>query len=342
LPLDSARPAILHIAPQHPAFIPQIGTLPGGATLLRIHFEPAALHDFLRAANLHIDLLALFGQTQPWLAALRPVIAPRAILLGPPDIATATEDWPNTERTSTIADFTVRPIGGWFLPVTYTPPDDIVPPARDGPKLWLAAIMRDEANSIVNMLHSIAPIAAGFVLLDTGSTDDTQARARAYLETLDKPLILQTHPADRFDTMRNAALDLVPGDADWVLMLDADEELCPEDHAKLLELLCHATYDAYALPRYNYPGADKAGEVTPYPDRQVRLLRHNRTPPIRYSGAVHEKIRDVNIGLLPLDASILAQGRGGPHIHHLVRRFRTPEAEAAKQLRYRAIAERYN
>jgi hypothetical protein len=133
----------------------------------------------------------------------------------------------------------------------------------------------------------------------------------------------------------------VPDTADWVLMLDADEELCAEDHAPLLALLAGATCDAFALPRYNYPAADKSGEVAPYPDRQVRLLRHGCTPPIRYSGAVHEKVLDADISLLPLDASVLGQGSGGPHIHHLVRRFRSAAAEASKQRHYRAIAHRH-
>jgi len=41
---------------------------------------------------------------------------------------------------------------------------------------------------------------------------------------------------------------------------------------------------------------------------------------------------------LPLDGGALGHDRGGPHIHHLVRRFRSPEAEARKQDFYREIA----
>jgi hypothetical protein len=32
---------------------------------------------------------------------------------------------------------------------------------------------------------------------------------------------------------------------------------------------------------------------------------------------------------------------GGPHIHHLVRRFRSPEEEAKKQMLYRLVQEKY-
>jgi hypothetical protein len=341
LPLETARAAVLHVAPQFPQFLPQIGEPGGAGTLFRVRFDAASLADFLAECGLRIDVLAVSDEAAPWLAALRRVVSDRAILLGDASIASPTGHWPGAERIVTLGAWHARMVGGWFLPVRYTPP--AAPPAAvaAGSSLWLAAIMRNEQDSIVNMLRSVAAIVAGFVLVDTGSTDDTTARARAYLEDLGKPFLLHAHAAERFDHMRNAALDLVPPEAAWVLMLDADEELCAEDFAPLLDVMNAGTHDAYALPRHNYPGADKVGEVAPYPDRQVRLLRNGCVPPIRYSGAVHEKVRDVDIGLLPLDASVLGQGRGGPHIHHLVRRFRSPDAEAQKQERYRAIAARF-
>jgi hypothetical protein len=339
LPLESARPAVLHVAPHFPTFLPQTGSLPGGATLFRARFDTAGLASILRECDVQIDVLALLRDVPEWLAALRGVIAPRAILLGEPGLARETNAWPGAERALTVDGLDVRCVGGWFLPVSFAPHRPVAPlPPAPRPSLWLAAIVRDEAACVVNMLQSAAPVVDGFVVVDTGSSDDTLARARAYLDTTGKPFVLRAHPADRFDDMRNAALDLVPQTADWVIMLDADEELCAEDHAPLLGLLAGATCDAFALPRYNYAGADKSGEVSPYPDRQVRLLRHGCTPPIRYSGAVHEKVLHADIRLLPLDASVLGQGSGGPHIHHLVRRFRSAAAEAAKQERYREIA----
>ncbi len=137
---------------------------------------------------------------------------------------------------------------------------------------------------------------------------------------------------------------MVPDWIEWVLMLDADEELVPEDMAPLLALLAGAEaaggHDAFALPRYNFPGADKSGEMIIYPDRQVRLLRHTPDRRVRYAGAVHETVQGAVFPSLGLDASAIGLGRGGPHIHHLVRRFRTPEEEEAKQAFYREIAAR--
>ena len=98
--------------------------------------------------------------------------------------------------------------------------------------------------------------------------------------------------------------------------------------------------DAYALPRYNFPSADKSGAMIAYPDRQVRLLRNTPDHRVRYGGAVHETVQGIGHRSLKLDAAALGLSRGGPHIHHLVRRFRTPEEEERKQAFYREIAAR--
>ena len=282
---------------------------------------------------MRIDLLALLGAPESWWDALRPCLDERAIVLA--GAQACLPDWPELEAPLYLPGLTVRHRGGWFLPVSYVP-DGIEAEEAPVAGLIVAAIVRNEEAAIVNMLRSAAPVAAGLVVLDTGSSDETFAHAEAFLSACGKPYVLRKTEPGRFDAMRNAALDLVPEDGEWVLMLDADEELCAEDRAALRALLPHAALDAYALPRYNYHGLDKAGLVSPYPDRQVRLLR--RAAGLRYEGAVHETIRDVPVGRLPLDATVLGLDRGGPHIHHLVRRYRSPEAEALKQARYREIA----
>jgi hypothetical protein len=131
---------------------------------------------------------------------------------------------------------------------------------------------------------------------------------------------------------------MVPATIDWVLMLDADEEIVPEDYQAFLELIAGAKGDAFWLPRYNYVGPDKRGGVESYPDWQIRLFRNKKKQRVRYEGRVHERIRNTPAEKLPLDASAIGGARGGPHIHHLVRRFRTKEQEIAKQAFYLQIA----
>lgn len=333
--------SVLVVEPDAPAGTPQLSELPGGTTLFRWQAGPAALAGFLAQHGLSVDALVLEGAAPcghpaaAWLGALAPHLSARAVLLhagGAGELAAA--HIPHAERLVTLNGAEALSRGFWFLPVTYTPR----PPAAalPMPRLCIAAIMRNEANAIANMIASSAAFADSYVILDTGSTDASFELAEAALQQTGRPYLLRRHPGGRFDDMRNAALDLVPDATQWVLMLDADEELVAEDAEPLAALLARTDADAWALPRYNFTGADKSGEVTPYPDRQVRLLRHGCG--LRYSGAVHETVRNARLGLAPLDASALGQGAGGPHIHHLVRRFRSPAAEAAKQEHYRTLA----
>jgi len=339
-PLESAHAAVLHIATDAPRDIPAVAELPAGGWSYRVAMSASEASRLLSDSGLRIDLLAVLGEDAGWFTALRENLAPRAVLAGDQPLPPETFGWPEAERELHTAGIYLRFLGGWFVPVTYTPAAP-AEPVGEIQGLCIAAIMRNEAVAAPNMLASVAPIASSFVIIDTGSDDDTVECVTACLRGIGKPFSVTTHAADRFDDMRNAALDRVPDSAAWVLMLDADEELCAEDHASLRDLMQHADRDAYALPRYNYTGADKSGEVAPYPDRQVRLLRHTPARRVRYSGAVHEKILGVDIGRVALDAGVLGLDRGGPHIHHLVRRFRSPEAEAAKQAFYRAIAARH-
>lgn len=339
LPLDGGTACVLHANRHFSAELPGLREFPGARAMISTGRGPEQLAGLLTGLGLRIDVLAAGGEPA-WFEALKPCLAEQAILIGAAPFPDMVNTWSGLERPLRVDSLHVRHFGGWFLPVRYTAgPAAPLPPGA--PNLAVAAIVRNEEASIVNMLASAAPVAYCFVILDTGSSDNTIARAHDFLAASGKPHIVKSIAPGRFDVMRNAALDLVPEDAGWVLMLDADEELAEQDYAPLLALLGVATQDAYALPRYNYTGPDKEGDVTPYPDRQVRLLRHTAHNPPRYEGAVHETIRGVPIGLLPLDAGVLGQGAGGPHIHHLVRRYRSPAAEARKQDYYRELAARY-
>lgn len=328
---------VLHAAAGFPGFVPLGGALPGGARLFRMALEPAALAALLDDAGLTVDWLALSGEAAPKALPL----SERFLIVGP---AAQLGGWPeraDVEAMAGLHGLDVLCGGGWHLPVRYAPPAEAPCPAdaEAHPALALAAIVRNEAASLPHMLASALPVASFVVIVDTGSEDGTADVAREILAASGRPFRVASVPAGAFDAMRNAALDLVPEWAAWTLMLDADEALAPEDHAPLLALLSTVDADAVTLPRYNYQTREGHGAVFPYPDRQVRLLRNTRDRRVRYSGAVHETVRGVRVATAPLDAAAVGLSRGGPHIHHYVRRFRTPAEEAAKQAYYRALAE---
>lgn len=86
------------------------------------------------------------------------------------------------------------------------------------PRLALVMIVRNEARCIERCLASARPWVDEMVVLDTGSTDDTPRRAAAA-----GARVSHATWTDDFAAARNAALALT--DADWRLVLDADEWL---------------------------------------------------------------------------------------------------------------------
>ena len=355
-PFGRPESAILQITAAPPG-APVLQAAEDGTSVFRLALDPAQVAALLTTIGRPLDALYLLdADAGPhWVDALRGQFAPRTLLVlgparpgfDPAALGAAIRARHHSEPVIAWRNLTIHQIGGWMLPVRYAPPPrKPAAPARGTfPALAIAAIVRDEAVCVRNMLASTRPVASFYAMLDTGSADATPALVAGFLAECGVPgsFAQRDHTAfdDDFAAMRNAALAMVPDWINWVLMLDADEELAPEDHVALLEWLARADrngIDAFAMPRYNFPGADKSGEMIAYPDRQVRLLRNTTDRRVHYGGAVHETVQGTAHYSLPLDASALGLGRGGPHIHHLVRRFRTPEEEERKQAFYREIA----
>jgi hypothetical protein len=352
-PVERPDAAVLHIAANFPPVVPLTSTLHGGATLFRLGAEPQSLAAFLQSQNRVVDVVYLLGRPAgpDWFSALHPVFAKHTLVaLGAQtaafpanQISAAIESAHPSEPVQDLCGLRLHHFGGSLLPVTYTPAaaPAALPDRAAYPRLALAAIMRNEAVCVENMLRSALPVASFVALLDTGSSDRTVEIAQSVLSESGVPFAIKQVSretfANDFSAMRNAAIDMVPDDIPWVLMLDADEELVSEDYAPLLQLLVAGTHDAFALPRYNFPGTDKQGLVVAYPDRQVRLLRHTPDRRLRYSGAVHEKVLGIQSFRVAHDTSSVGGARGGPHIHHLVRRFRTQAEERQKQELYKRI-----
>ncbi len=357
-PFGGPESALLHVVPgAAPALT--LAQLADGTSVFHLDRTPHEVAALLGATGRVIDALYLLDATAGahWVDALRGHFAPQTLLVigpsqpgfDPPSLVATIRAAHHTEPPLLLGGLTLLQVGGWMLPVTYAAPAAPPPPPVRGayPALAIATIVRNEAVCVANMLASVQPVASFYAVLDTGSLDATPAIAQDFLATCGVPSAFAQRDHTTFDddfaAMRNAALAMVPDWIAWVLMLDADEELVAEDWTGLLTLIAEAGADgtdAFALPRYNFAGADKSGGMLIYPDRQVRLLRHTPERRVRYAGAVHETVAGTAHAGLMLDASAIGLGRGGPHIHHLVRRFRTPEEEERKQAFYRAIASR--
>ena len=89
--------------------------------------------------------------------------------------------------------------------------------------ICLNMIVKDEAHVIRRCLDSVRPFISRWVIVDTGSTDDTQTIIREHYR--DVPGTLHERPWQDFGTNRSEAITLARGTADYILVMDADQVL---------------------------------------------------------------------------------------------------------------------
>ena len=143
--------------------------------------------------------------------------------------------------------------------------------------LSLSMIVRDEAAQIEACLRSVQGFADELVVVDTGSTDNTVALAQALGARVEQI----EWPGD-FAPARNQALQFVSGD--WVLVLDADEQLRPEAIAPLRALMAQPDVLVINLLRH-----ERGAVQSPYSNVSRLFRRH---PAIRWSRAYHSMVDD--------------------------------------------------
>src|SRR5690606_67187 len=147
-------------------------------------------------------------------------------------------------------------------------------------QLSVIIITHNEAQNIAECLDSV-PFADEWIVLDSGSTDGTQAIARGRGARVE---VSEGWPG--FGPQKNAALDLAGGD--WVLSLDADERVTPELAQEIQAVIANPQgLDAYDIPRLS-SFCGKFLRHGWYPDRVLRLFRRGQA---RFSDDhVHERV----------------------------------------------------
>jgi tetratricopeptide (TPR) repeat protein len=149
------------------------------------------------------------------------------------------------------------------------------------PKVTLCVIARNEEALIGRCLASVAGAVDQIVVVDTGSSDRTVDRARA-----SGAEVSSFEWCDDFAEARNASIERARGE--WVLVLDADEQLTPESGAALKTLLAGAPAAAFWVVVRNL---QPPGELVRYQDSPiVRLFRNE--PAHRYRGSIHESVTE--------------------------------------------------
>ena len=143
--------------------------------------------------------------------------------------------------------------------------------------LTLSMIVKDEEATIARTLRSVKPFIDRWVIVDTGSTDAT--REIIHKEMAGVPGELHDKPFVDFSTTRNEALDLAGTSTEFILWLDADDEL---ENGKALRAFLARERGAKGPDREAYYVRIRMGITFD----SARLLRARAG--WRFRGVVHE------------------------------------------------------
>ena len=124
--------------------------------------------------------------------------------------------------------------------------------------ICLNMIVKDEVPVIERLLHSVQPVIDYFVIVDTGSEDGTLDLIQRLAVDLGLPGEVHSRAWVNFGVNRQQAMELAiqANRGDWLLFLDADEELvCPEPEVftRLEPGLSYLVERHHGMGRYALP-----------------------------------------------------------------------------------------
>jgi glycosyltransferase involved in cell wall biosynthesis len=168
------------------------------------------------------------------------------------------------------------------------------------PTLTIAIIAKDEVDRIGRLLES-ARFANEVLVVDSGSTDGTQALCRSHGATV------IDHPWLGYTAQKQLALE--KAGSDWVLSLDADEVVSEALAEEIVTGIAEAPPElaGFSMPRLSYYLGRWIRHGGWYPDNKIRLVRKGRGQWV--GDALHET--------LTVDGRVL---RLSQPIHHYVYR----------------------
>lgn len=153
-------------------------------------------------------------------------------------------------------------------------------PRQPGPTLSLCMIVRDEQEKLGRCLASVEGVVDERIVVDTGSRDGTREVARAAGAE-----VVEFAWCDDFAAARNRSIEAASGD--WILVLDADEELERAGaRERLLAFVAGAARAPLVAGQVELENRLASGE------RSCILLSRffPRRPDVRYHRRIHEQL----------------------------------------------------
>lgn len=132
------------------------------------------------------------------------------------------------------------------------------------PTLSVIIITKNEAELIGQCLESVK-WADEIIVVDSGSTDDTVNICRRYTDKV----VVTDWPG--FGPQKNRALAMAT--SDWVLSIDADEEVTPALAEEIRSTLCNSQELVFKLPRLSSFMGRYIKHGDWWPDNIVRLFK---------------------------------------------------------------------
>ncbi|MEN3029053.1 MAG: glycosyltransferase family 2 protein [Aquificaceae bacterium] len=138
-------------------------------------------------------------------------------------------------------------------------------------------LTKDEENNISRAIESLQELAEEVIVLDSGSKDRTveiakSMGAKVYFKEW-----------EGYPKQLNYGIELCSGD--WVLVLDADEEVSDRLKESIREVLSKPEYEVYKVCRRTYY-LGKFLRHAWYPEWRVRLFKKGK---VTFQGELHEK-----------------------------------------------------
>lgn len=133
-------------------------------------------------------------------------------------------------------------------------------------KLGVVITVYNEERNIKECIHSAQLLTHNITVIDTQSTDNTKQRA------LDMGVKVYSYPYSSYvEPSRNFAIEKV--DAEWVLVLDADERITQEVANEITQTIKQTNISHFLIPRKNMMGRKKWLQHGGwYPDYIIRLI----------------------------------------------------------------------